>query len=93
MDAYGSCSVFGREMNSKAQAITFALSLCTSWSEEQKKNVVDYDEAQKMFHFITKNVTLPDVQKTREDSMMELLTPFIASLKAAQDRASPQNTE
>lgn len=49
-----------RGFNTKAGAMSFAI--CCSFADGK----VDYEEAQKLFDFICKNVNLPDVEK---DSM------------------------
>lgn len=54
---------------SRASAMSFAILMSSTYVEGGARRV-DYDEAQKLFDFILKNVTLPDVET---DSYADLL--------------------
>ena len=58
---------------SKAGAMSFAILMSTTYCEGGKRSV-DYDEAQKLYDFITKNVELPDVEKDSYSEMMGALS-------------------
>lgn len=55
--------------NSKAGAMSFAILMSSSLGENGTRKV-NYDEAKKLFDFITENVELPDVEK---DSYSEII--------------------
>ncbi len=59
---------------SKAEAVKYALE--STYKLEDKQISHQYDKAQKLFDFITKNVNLPDVAK----DPIEELSPIINSI-------------
>ena len=85
MESYGLyCGATTRNISSKAEAISFAISLASSWNEELKKNEVRLDEAQSIFDFIVKNVDLPDVPKGAYDDMNSMLATLTSTLASIQ---------
>lgn len=80
-------------MASKAQAITFALNLCSSYNEKTGVKRIDIKRAKKVFDFIITNVDLPDVPKTTHENIMDYIAPMLISLKGAQDRAAPETKD
>ena len=66
--------------NSKAGAMSFAILMSSSLGENGTRQV-NYDEAKKLFDFITENVALPDVEKDIYSEMMGALTG-LATAKA-----------
>ncbi|MBQ2001741.1 MAG: hypothetical protein II240_00385 [Bacteroidaceae bacterium] len=78
METYG---LFGSNMtafNSKAGAMSFAIMMSSSLGEDGTRNV-NYDEAKKLFDFITENVALPDVEKDSYSEMLGALTGVVAA--------------
>ena len=73
MDMYGSCGSYMTAFNSKAGAMSFAILMSSSLGENGTRKV-NYDEAKKLFDFITENVALPDVAKDSYSDMMGALT-------------------
>ena len=69
---YGSCGSNMTAFNSKAGAMSFAILMSSSPGENGTRKV-NYDEAKKLFDFITENVALPDVGKDSYSEMMEAL--------------------
>ena len=59
--------------NSKAGAMSFAI-LMSSFIGENGTRKVDYDEAEKLYGFITEHVDLPDVEKDSYAEMMSAVT-------------------
>ena len=61
--------------NSKAGAMSFAI-LMSSFIGDNGMKKVDYDEAEKLYSFITKHVDLPNVEKDSYSDLMESLARF-----------------
>ena len=59
--------------NSKAGAMSFAILMSLFLGEDGTRKV-NYDEAKKLFDFITENVELPDVVKDSYSEMMGALS-------------------
>lgn len=63
-------------LSSKAGAMEFAIAINTT-SDDRGRAVVDYKEAKKLFDFICRNVSLPDVvvdgMDKLSDSCLELM--------------------
>ena len=64
--------------NSKAGAMSFAILMSLFLGEDGTRKV-NYDEAKKLFDFITENVELPDVEKDSYSEMMGALTGLVVS--------------
>lgn len=64
--------------NSKAGAMSFAILMSLFLGEDGTRKV-NYDEAKKLFDFITENVALPDVAKDSYSEMMGALTGLVAA--------------
>lgn len=58
---------------SKAGAMSFAI-LMSSFIGENGTRKVDYDEAEKLYGFITEHVDLPNVEKDSYAEMMSAVT-------------------
>lgn len=58
------------KLSSKAGALEFAVAINTA-SDGNGRAVVDYDEAQKLFDFICKNVRLPEVGRDSMETLSE----------------------
>ena len=78
MSYYGSCGSDMTAFNSKAGAMSFAI-LMSSFLGEDGTKKVNYDEAKKLFDFITENVALPDVEKDSYSEMMGALTGLVTA--------------
>lgn len=90
MESYGLyCGGTTRNINSKGEAISFALCLASAWNEELRKNEVNLAEAQDIYDFIVKNVNLPDVPKGPRDELNGMLATLATTLSAAQSRNPP----
>ena len=85
MDFIRSSSSDMTAFKSKAGAMSFAILMSTTYCEGGKRSV-DYDEAQKLYDFITKNVVLPDVVKNSYSEMVEALAG-LAKANAARTTA------
>ena len=59
--------------NSKAGAMSFAILMSSSIGENGTRKV-DYDEAEKLYGFITEHVDLPNVEKDCYAEMMSAVT-------------------
>lgn len=68
--------------NSKAGAMSFAILMSSSLAENGTRKV-NYDEAKKLFDFITENVALPDVGKDSYSEMMRALAGLVTETCAA----------
>ena len=75
---YGSCGSYMTAFNSKAGAMSFAILMSLFLGEDGTRKV-NYDEAKKLFDFITENVELPDVEKDSYSEMMGALTGLVVS--------------
>ena len=71
-------------LSTKAGAMEFAIVMNTN-HDERGKTYVDYKEAKRLFDFICRNVTIPDVGRDSMESlsegyvkMMEMLTEGLA---------------
>ena len=64
--------------NSKAGAMSFAILMSSSIGENGTRKV-DYDEAEKLYSFITEHVDLPNVEK---DSYAEIVSAVTGLAKA-----------
>ena len=67
--------------NSKAGAMSFAI-LMSSFIGDNGMKKVDYDEAEKLYSFITEHVDLPNVEKDGYAEMMSAVTG-LAKVNAA----------
>ena len=75
MSYYGSCGSEMTAFNSKAGAMSFAILMSSSIGENGTRKV-DYDEAEKLYGFITEHVDLPNVEKDSYSDLMESLARF-----------------
>lgn len=73
MSYYGSCGSDMTAFNSKAGAMSFAI-LMSSFIGDNGMKKVDYDEAEKLYSFITEHVDLPNVEKDGYAEMMSAVT-------------------
>lgn len=89
MEGYGFCGVVSRNISSKGEAISFAISLASAWNEGLKKNEVNLTEAQGIYDFIIKNVDLPNVPKGPQDELNGMLATLATTLSAVQSRNPP----
>lgn len=64
---------------SKAEALKYAIEF-TETIGLSDANRVNYDEAQKLFDFICKNVELPDVRPNPADGLVEFANKYIEKL-------------
>lgn len=64
--------------NSKAGAMSFAILMSSSLGENGTRKV-NYDEAKKLFDFITENVELPDVAKDSYSEIIGALTGLVTA--------------
>ena len=71
--------------NSKAGAMSFAI-LMSSFIGDNGMKKVDYDEAEKLYSFITEHVDLPNVEK---DSYAEMMSAVTGLAKANPTGAAP----
>lgn len=70
----------GPQINSKASAVAYAISLCTSYNEKSNTCSVDVKKAQRILNFITQNVELPDVAKDAYAEVTEDFKPYLKSI-------------
>ena len=64
--------------NSKAGAMSFAILMSLFLGEDGTRKV-NYDEAKKLFDFITDNVALPDVAKDSYSEIMGALSGLFSA--------------
>lgn len=64
--------------NSKAGAMSFAILMSLFLGEDGTRKV-NYDEAKKLFDFITENVELPDVAKDNYSEIIGALTGLVTA--------------
>lgn len=77
---YSLCGGVAAPIDSKGSAISFAIVMCSSFSEKSKTRSVDYKKAQKLFDFICSNVKLPDVRPDCigfTDALINVVSEFI----------------
>ena len=67
-----------RGIRNKADALQYAIN-ATMQHKCGEGSKVDYEEAKKLFDFITENVALPDVAKDSYSEMMGALTGLITA--------------
>ena len=82
----GTLGIMGYPLNqsinnfqSKAEALKYAIEF-TETIGLSDANRVNYDEAQKLFDFICKNVELPDVRPNPADGLVEFAKKYIEEL-------------
>ena len=87
----GALGIMGYPLNqsinnfqSKAEALKYAIEF-TETIGLSDANRVNYDEAQKLFDFICKNVELPDVRPNPADGLVEFAKQFIEELAKNKD--------
>lgn len=80
MYAFGNTAISPNSITSKGSAMSFAIRMTMSFSEDDK-NVINYEEAQKLFDFICKNVELPEVEKDSMDGLVQMLEKTIRGVK------------
>ena len=73
MSYYGLCGSDMTAFNSKAGAMSFAIQMSSFIGENGMKKV-DYDEAEKLYSFITEHVDLPNVERDSYAEMMSAVT-------------------
>lgn len=76
----GISGAIGTQINSKASAVAYVISLCTSYNEKSKTCSVDTKKAQKILNFVFQNVQLPDVAKDAYAEMAEDFKPYIEKI-------------
>ena len=72
----GISGAIGTQINSKASAVAYVISLCTSYNEKSKTCSVDTKKAQKILNFVFQNVQLQDAYA----EMAEDFKPYIEKI-------------
>lgn len=77
-----------RSLNSKADAIQFAIEFTASSSMGGRK--VELEAAKELYDFICKNVELPDVRPNPADDLVELVKEYIEKLAKVKGECNEQ---
>lgn len=92
----GALGIMGYPLNqsinnfqSKAEALKYAIEF-TETIGLSDANRVNYDEAQKLFDFICKNVELPDVRPNPADGLVEFAKEYIEKLAKVKSECNEQ---
>lgn len=85
---YSLCGSVAAPIDSKGSAISFAIVMCSSFSEKSKTRSVDYKKAQKLFDFICSNVKLPDVKPDGMEQAGAMINGLIESLRMQKTETS-----
>lgn len=95
MDAYGSgvCGVITPNINSKADAIAFAVQMSISWDSRTCRKRLDMKKAQKIYDFFVNNVNLPDIKKPYHEELFDTISPLLGLLSTAKEKKAPPGDE